>query len=358
MNANTLRLVIAATPANSLGALATSLFTARACEPAAWLECFGPHEKEAATHNAMFLQPLLLTSLTSDDLNLLIELEALADRPVAIVVKSDMPTTVPDYVVCAGGSVARATAHIMRGEGTPLAVPSYSDIDYFVTPAFVDAGGAAVLATSSFVVSAASCVTVVPDDFTQPLVQVVVHERANDWRRLVADFDFVHVQVAQVGAVAYASAAAVKAWRTRVTAVPRTRLSLYIKRHRYGKSFAEGFKLDDESWFRVSKFYPPTPTEAIELWQVYKQNALDLITLQRQCSCIMQEIGADIKGPVMVAMAQSLKSWRLRRPVGTRGIVVEYTVHDNTTAALRVSREFAAKHNDKFNFCAQYVDGA
>ena len=74
------------------------------------------------------------------------------------------------------------------------------------------------------------------------LRQYILHDKAGSGRALVADFDFVHLQVWQEGAVTYATAEAVQAWRTKQTFPSYTRVH-HVQPARFAKAVEEGFEI-------------------------------------------------------------------------------------------------------------------
>lgn len=365
MDARTLASTIRAIPPEKAGAAAYSFLEAHLCLPSVWLEYFGPLEKQAADTNTAFIPPMLVTNLDDEHLRTLAELEALVKRPVPIVVSRDSVPAVPAGIVLAGGSVARRVAHIMRGGGERLAAPEYSDLDYFISPASVDAGIDGKLPEAHLCITAGPCVTLVRQDpspaASQPLIQVVVHHDADDWRRLVGGFDFDHVQVAQVEGTVYASAAAVLAWRTGVTALTQTRYrDTYLKFYRVGKVLDEGFEFDIDSLACIKLYSFPssfTREDAVKNWREYKQVQLENANIQRHFAIVYDglpknELTTATLYEVRRAMAISLVEAFKRRHSSPQADA-KCVVYGDVSEAVGDARKFVALFNDKFVF-SQY----
>ena len=340
----------------SLGPAAAKLLLDRTCDHATWMHRYATLQVEAAKRDDDFLPPLPLRELSDEDLAMLMELEQRASRPLAILLSDDMPWTVPDGVALAGGFLSRGLAHVMRGEPAARAQPLYSDIDYFVpSEGPLDGILGAIVPPTRLVARAASCVTVVPTDNTKPLVQIVVHESAADWRRLVADFDFVHLQVAQVGNTAYASVAAVLAWRTMITTVPRTRAYKYIKSHRFGKVLAEGFTLDPESVAHLRTYTgsaPPTTECVTDAWTAHKAKALDMLAYLRNANSGLASLasdddeGDDAERVMLEAISKGLADYSRR--------FTPYVVTSTTAVAVQAARGHLRERGGKFTWASQY----
>ena len=367
-DAKSLRRIMRAATPGAVGSVAARTLTSHKYDTTAWLQTFGPLEIHAAKWNETFLPPLPLDELSADDLTMLKVLEAAAARPIAVVLQvnarsthgaaggqrtspahahTGLPDVVPAGVVLAGGSIARAMAHIIRGETTPRVQPAHSDIDYFVSPSVTDIkttmGG--ILPASHLAVTTGPCVTtVVPDRSHHPLVQLVVHEHGGDWRHLVADFDFVHLQVAHVGDMVYASVAAVLAWRSMTTAVPSMRdPSLHVRDYRIGKAKEEGFAVSTT----------PSVEDEDVIWAAYKANALELMWLLRETNtslalvdmaCEDKEDARDMTRTMFGTIAAVMKV-RTRRDVA---------VCANVQDAFAASRTLFLANGGKFLFDTFY----
>ena len=213
---------------------ATAMLYDDTCTPSSWKLRF----QEFVTAFPAFD----LDRISTAKLDMLLAVGRETRQPIALTLTGFIRPGValPEGVVFAGGWAARELLGGARGAGEGCTQPAYSDLDFFITPA----ASALALEPPAKVGLVFQCgpIVTIAREGSQTLRQYILHDKAGSGRELVSDFDFVHLQVWQQGAVSYATAEAVYAWRTKKTFPSYTRVH-HVQPARFAKAVEEGFEI-------------------------------------------------------------------------------------------------------------------